>query len=98
MTVADVQAAPHTGTGSRGYSTAEVQGILLLKTVTVEHGLSGDPQRQLEVRDTETVIVSDTVTFQKPSHCIAAFKFLKLLGSMCSVPGCVGNLNLNAPT
>jgi hypothetical protein len=37
--VADVQ-APH----SRRYNMA-VQGILLLKTL--EHGLSGDPQRQV---------------------------------------------------
>jgi hypothetical protein len=42
-TVADVQ-APH----SQGYSTAPaVQGILLLKTLRVEHGLSGEPQRQV---------------------------------------------------
>ncbi len=39
-TVADVQ-APH----SRGYRTA-VQGILLMLK-TLEHGLSGDPQRQV---------------------------------------------------
>jgi hypothetical protein len=45
VTVADVQ-APH----SRGHSTA-VQGILLLLVKTLEHGLSGDPQRQVTGRE-----------------------------------------------
>jgi len=47
-TVADVQ-VPH----SRGYSTA-VHGILPLKTL--EHGLSGDPQRQVREGHQRTTI------------------------------------------
>jgi hypothetical protein len=53
-TVADVQAPSHTG--SRGYSTA-VQGILLRLLKTLEHGLSGDPQRQVREGHRRTAMV-----------------------------------------